>query len=93
MVEVSVLADGGSGSGDGPAGRSMVQAEGGQSVKVEGAGSGQYVGQDAFFAAAAGISAAPRTAGEVADLAFHHGAVGPVVLLPGRIPLAGFGVL
>ena len=63
----------GSGSGDGPASRSMVQAEGGQSVEVEGAGSGQNVGQDAFFAAAAGISATPRTVGEVADLAFHHG--------------------
>ena len=29
----------------------------------------------------------------MADLAFHHRAIGPVVLLPGRIPLAGLGVL
>jgi hypothetical protein len=70
-----------------------VQAEGGQAGEVEGAGSGQEVGQDAFFAAAAGFSAAPGAAGEVADLAFHDGPVGPVVLLLGRNLLAGFGVL
>jgi hypothetical protein len=42
---------------------------------------------------AAGLRGGPGAAGEVADLAFHHGAMCPVVLLPGRIPLARFGVL
>src|SRR5262249_22826260 len=51
------------------------------------------VGQDAFVSAAPSVSAAPRAAGEVADLAFHHGPICSVVLLPFRIPLAGFGVL
>ena len=36
---------------------------------------------------------APAAAGEVADLAFHHGPIGSVVLLPGRILLAGLGLL
>ena len=81
------------GSGDGPATGSVVQAEGGQSGEVQCAGSGQDVSQNAFFAAASGMSAAPGAAGEVADLAFDDGPVGPVVLLPGRILLAGFGVL
>src|SRR5271157_366844 len=81
------------GSGDGPASASVVQSEGGQSGEVEGAGSGEDVGQDAFLAAAAGFSAAPGAAGEVADFAFHDGPVGSVVLLPGWVFLAGFGVL
>ena len=72
---------------------SVVQAQGGQSGEVDGAGSGQDVGQDAFLAAASGFSAAPGAAGEVADLAFHDGPVRSVVLLPGRVLLAGFGVL
>ena len=46
-----------------------------------------------FVSAAAGFSGAPGAAGEVADLAFHDGPVGPVVLLPGRVFLAGLGVL
>jgi hypothetical protein len=70
-----------------------MQAEGGQSGEVDGAGSGQDVGQDAFVSTAAGFSAAPGVAGEVADLAFHDGPVGPVCLPPGRILLARFGVL
>ena len=75
------------------AGGSVVQAEGGESGEVDGAGSDPDVGQDAFVSAASGLTAAPRTAGEVADLALCDGPVCPVVLLPGRIPLAGFGVL
>jgi hypothetical protein len=81
------------GSGDRPADGSVVQAQGGQSGEVDGAGSGQDVGQDAFMSRASGFTGAPGAAGEVADLAFHHGQVGPVVRLPGRISLAGFGVL
>jgi hypothetical protein len=81
------------GSGDGPATGSVVHSEDGQAGEVEGAGAGQDVGQDAFLAAAPGFSAAPGAAGEVADLAFHDGPVGPVGVLPGRILLAGFGVL
>ena len=81
------------GSGDGPAPGSVVQAHGGQSGEVDGAGSGQDVGQDAGVSAAAGFTGASGAAGEVADLAFHHGAMCPVVLLPGRIVLARFGVL
>ena len=71
----------------------MLQAQGGQPGEVDGASPGQDVGQDAFVAAAAGFSTSPGPTGEVADLAFHHGLIRPVVLLPGRIPLAGFGVL
>ena len=71
----------------------MVQAQGGQAGEVDGAGSGQDVGQDACVSAAAGFSAAPGAAGEVADLAFHDGPIRSVVLLPGRVLLAGFGVL
>src|SRR6202158_4066972 len=77
------------GSGDGPAGGFVVQAQDGQSGEVDDAGSGQDVGQDAFLAAAAGFSAAPGASGEVADLAFHDGTVLAVVL----VFLAGFGVL
>src|ERR1700682_5240336 len=83
----------GAGSGDGPAGGFVVQAQDGQSGEVDDAGSGQDVGQDAFLAAAAGFSAAPGASGEVADLAFHDGTVLAVVLLPGRVLLTGFGVL
>src|ERR1700692_3037939 len=72
------------GSGDGPAGGLVVQAQDGQSGEVDDAGSGQDVGQDAFPAAAAGFSAAPGASGEVADLAFHDGTGLAVVLLPGR---------
>ena len=71
----------------------MVQAQGGQSGEVDGAGSGQDVGQDAFLSAASGFAAAPGAAGEVADLAFHDGPVRAVVLMPCRVFLAGFGVL
>ena len=81
------------GSGDGPAPGCLVQAQGGQAGEVDGAGPGQDVGQDAFLTAASGFSAAPGTAGEVADLAFHHGPMCPVVLLPDRISLTCFGVL
>ena len=56
-------------------------------------GSGQDVGQDALVSAAAGFSATPGAVGEVADLAFHHGPICSVVLLPARILLARFGVL
>jgi hypothetical protein len=51
------------GSGDGPAGGFVVQAQDGQSGEVDDAGSGQDVGQDAFLAAATGFSAAPGSVG------------------------------
>ena len=79
--------------GDGPAPGCVVQAQGGQSGEVDGAGSGQDVGQDAGASAAAGFSAAPGAVGEVADLAFHDGAMGAVGLLPDGVFLASFGVL
>jgi hypothetical protein len=66
----------------------VVQAQGGQSCEVDGAGSGQDVGQDAGVSAAAGFSAAPGAVGEVADLAFHDGAMGAVGLLPDGVFLA-----
>jgi hypothetical protein len=79
--------------GDDPAVRSVVQAEEWPGAgEVEGAGSGQDVGQDSFCAAAEGFSATPGAAGEVADLAFHDGPVGPVALLPGRSLLAGLAM-
>src|SRR4029079_9003317 len=81
------------GLGDGPAPGCVVQAQGGQSCEVDGAGSGQDVGQDAGVSAAAGFSAAPAAVGEVADLAFHDGAMGAVGLLPDGVFLASFGVL
>jgi hypothetical protein len=81
------------GLGDGPAPGCVVQAQGGQSCEVDGAGSGQDVGQDAGVSAAAGFSAAPGAVGEVADLAFHDGAMGAVGLLPDGVFLASFGVL
>ena len=81
------------GLGDGPAPGCVVQAQGGQSGEVDGAGSGQDVGQDAGVSAAAGFSAAPGAVGEVADLAFHDGAMGAVGLLPDGVFLASFGVL
>src|SRR6478736_6593622 len=48
-----------------------------QAGEFDGAGSGQDVGQYAGSSAAAGFSAAPEAAGDVADLAFHHGAIRP----------------
>jgi len=81
------------GLGDGPALGGGVQAQGGQSGEVDGAGSGHDVGQDAVRSAAAGFSPAPGPVGEVADLAFHDRAICPVGLLPGGVFLAGFGVL
>ena len=39
------------------------------------------------------LRGAPGAAGEVADLGFHDGSVGSVVLLPARVFLAGLGVL
>src|ERR1700682_3880495 len=77
------------GSGDGPAGGFVVQAQDGQSGEVDDAGSGHDVGQDAFSAAAAGFSATPGASGEVADLAFHHGTVLAVGLLASRGFLTG----
>jgi hypothetical protein len=62
-----------------------MQAQGGQAGEVDGAGSGEDVGQVAFLAAAAGFSPAPGPAGELADLALHDGPVLPVGLLPGGI--------
>ena len=70
-----------------------MQAQGGQAGEVDDAGSGQDVGQDVGVSAASGFTDAPGAVGEVADLAFHDGAVGPVGLLPGRVFLAGLGVL
>jgi len=71
----------------------VVQAQGGQASEVDGARSGQDVGQDAVVSAAPSVSAAPGAAGEVADLAFHHRPIRSVVLLPARIALARFCVL
>lgn len=81
------------GSGYGPACGFVVQAQGGQAGEVQDACSGQDVGQDAFASAASGFTGTPGAAGEVADLAFHDRTVLPVVLLPGRVFLAGLGVL
>ena len=70
-----------------------MQAEDGQAGEVEYGGSGQYVGQDAGFAAAAGLSPAPAASHEVGDLAFGGGSGGPVGLTPGGIFLGGAGGL
>src|SRR5512133_1887236 len=80
-------------SGDCPALRSVVQAEGGEAGEVDRAGSGEDVGEDAGLAAASGVASAPGPAREVADLAFYDRAVCPVGLLPGRVALPVLGVL
>jgi hypothetical protein len=48
---------------NGPANGSVVQAQDGQAAKVDGARSGQDIGQDAFVSAAPRVSAAPGAAG------------------------------
>src|SRR5207247_676208 len=68
-------------------------AEHGQTCEVDGGGSGVDVGSYAAQTATSSFAAAPESAGDVRELAFHHGPVGPVALGPFGRGLFGAGGL